>query len=82
MKGKIKRRVTEFCKSNIFCVIMGLTDNFTQELQSVVLMVSTIGVARNDKSEACDNIFQTGHLMSRNLVKQGFHSKDSKMLLT
>ena len=42
-------------------------------------MVSTIGVAENDDSEACDNIFQTGHLMSRNLVKEKFHSKKSKM---
>ena len=40
-------------------------------------MVSTIGVAKNDNSEVCHNIFQTGHLMSRNLVKQKFHSKDS-----
>ena len=31
-------------------------------------MVSTIEVAENDGSEACDNIFQTGHLMNRNLV--------------
>ena len=30
-------------------------------------MVSTIRLAENDDSEACDNIFQTGHLMSRNL---------------
>ena len=53
-----------------------------QELQSVVLMASTKGVAENDDSEACDNIFQTGHLMSRNLVKKTFHSKLFKMLLT
>ena len=32
-------------------------------------MLSTIGVAKNEDSEACDNIFQTGHFMSRNLVK-------------
>ena len=32
-------------------------------------MVSTIGVAKNDDSEASDNIFQTGHVISRNLVK-------------
>ena len=32
-------------------------------------MVIKIGVAENDDSEACGNIFQTGHLMSRNLVK-------------
>ena len=31
-------------------------------------MVSTIGVTENDGSEECDNIFQTGHLMNRNLV--------------
>ena len=59
----------ELCKSAIFCVIMGLSDNFRVRAQSVVLMVCTIGVAENDDSEACDIIFQTGHLMSRNLVK-------------
>ena len=32
-------------------------------------MVVTIGVAENNDSEACGNIFQTGHLMGRNLVK-------------
>ena len=45
-------------------------------------MVSTIRVGENDDSEACDNSLQTGHLMSRNLVKYKFHSKDSKMFLT
>ena len=53
-----------------------------QELQSVVLIISTKGVVKNDDFEACDNIFQTGHLISRNLVRKKFHSKDSKMLLT
>ena len=33
-------------------------------------MVRTIGVAENDDSEACHNIFQIGRLMSRNLVKE------------
>ena len=55
---------------------MGLSDNFTVRAQSVVLMVSTIEVAENDDSEACDIIFQTNHLMSRNFVKKKFHSKD------
>ena len=59
----------ELRKSAIFCVIMGLSDNFTVRAQSVVLMVSTKGVAEKYDSEACDIIFQTGHLMSRNLVK-------------
>ena len=45
-------------------------------------MVSTTGVAENDDSEAWHNIFQTGHLMSRNSVKYKFLSKDAKMLLT
>ena len=45
-------------------------------------MVSTTRVAEKDDSEARDIIFQTGHLMSRNLVKKKFHSKDFKMLLT
>ena len=45
-------------------------------------MVSTIGVAMNDNSEACDNTFLTGHLMGRNLVKSKFLSKDSRLLLT
>jgi len=54
------------------------------ELQSVVLLQSTIGGAEYHDSEACDKICQTGHLisMSRNLVKHKFHNKDSKMLLT
>ena len=45
-------------------------------------MVSTIGGGENDYSEACDNIFQTGHLMSGNFVKLKVHSKDSERLLT
>ena len=43
-------------------------------------MVSTIGEAEKDDSEACDNILKTNHVMSRNLVYLKFHSKDSKML--
>ena len=61
--------MTELCKSAIFGVIMGLSDNFRVRGPSVVLMVSTIGVAENDDSEACDIIFQTGHVISRNLVR-------------
>ena len=45
-------------------------------------MVSTIRVGENDESDACDNSLETGHLMSRNLVKYKFQSKDSKMFLT
>ena len=36
----------------------------------------------NDDSQACDNIFQTGRRISRNLVTLKFRSKDSRMLLT
>ena len=61
--------MTGLCKSAIFCVIMGLSENFRVRAQSVALMVSTKGVAEKDDSEACDIIFQTGHVMSRNLVK-------------
>ena len=61
----IQRRVREFWKSAIFLFKIALRDNFAI---SVVLMVSTIGVAVHDDSEPCDNIFQTGHLMSRNFV--------------
>ena len=78
----IQRRLTEFWKSAIFFVVIALSDNFTVRAQTVVLMVSSIAVAENDESEACDIIFQTGHLISRNLVKKKFHSKHSKMLLT
>ena len=78
----IQRRVTEFWKSAIFLVVIALSDNFTVRAQTVVLMVSSIAVAENDESEACDIIFQSGHLISRNLVKKNFHSKHSKMLLT
>ena len=63
-------------------MVIALSDNFTVRGQTVVLMVSSIAVAENDESEACDIIFQTGHLISRNLVKKKFHSKHSKMLLT
>jgi len=49
-------------------------------LQSVVLLVSAIGGAEYHDSKAF-NIFQTGHLLSRHLVKQKFHNKDYKMLL-
>ena len=48
---------------------MGLTDNFTVRAPQCRMMVSTIGVAKTDSSEACKNTFQTGRLMSRNLVK-------------
>ena len=65
----IQRRVTEFWKSAIFLVVIALSDNFTVRAQTVVLIVSTIGVAVNDDSEACDNILKTNHVMSRNLVK-------------
>ena len=65
----IHRRVTEFWKSGIFLVVIALSDNFTVRAQTVVLIVSTIGVAVNDDSEACDNILKTNHVMSRNLVK-------------
>ena len=65
----IKRRVTEFWKSAIFFVVIALSDNFTVRAQTVILIVSTREVTENDDSEACDIIFQTGHLISRNLVK-------------
>ena len=45
-------------------------------------MIRTIEVEQNDDSKACDNILQTVHRMSRNLVKLKFYSKDSKMLRT
>ena len=62
---------------------MGLSDNFT--LRGLKCRSDGKHYRRsteNDDSEACDNIFQTGHLMSRNLLKLKFHSKDFKMLLT
>ena len=54
---------------DLFLLYNGVKCHFTVRAQSGVLMVSTKGVAENDDSEACDIIFQTGHLMSRNLVK-------------
>ena len=54
---------------DLFLLYNGVKCHFTVRAQSGVLMVSTKGVADNDDSEACDIIFQTGHLMSRNLVK-------------
>ena len=59
----IQRRVTEFGKSAILFVVIELRENFTVRAQTVVLIVSTIGVADNDDSEACDIIFQTGYLV-------------------
>ena len=44
-------------------------------------MVSTIEVAVNDDSEACDNIFLTGHLFSRNLVNKNFSVKTADCCL-
>ena len=45
-------------------------------------MVSTRGVAENDDSEACDNIFQTlfitGHLMSRNLYNVAYMMRTNR----
>ena len=41
-------------------------------------MVSTIGVAENDDSEACDNILKTNHVMSRNLVCKNFTVRTPK----
>ena len=48
---------------------MGLSDNFTVRAPKCRSDGKHMGVEENDDSEACDNIFQTGHLMSRNLVK-------------
>ena len=45
-----------------------LGNNFTVELQSVVLMVSTISVAENDYSEACSSILQIEHFLFSNGV--------------
>ena len=41
-------------------------------------MVSTRGVAENDDSEACDNIYQTGHLMSRNLYNVAYMMRTNR----
>ena len=51
----IYSHVMELCKSAIFCVIVGLSDNFTVRAESAVLMASTKGEAESDDSEACDN---------------------------
>ena len=56
MKTMILWHVTEFWKSAIFWAVMALGDNFTVRVQSVVLMVSTISLAENDDSEACDSV--------------------------
>ena len=61
----IQRRVTKFWKSAIFLVVMALSDNFTEEHESVVLMVNTISLAGNDDSEACVSVLQIGHLLDR-----------------
>ena len=61
----IQRRVTKFWKSAIFLVVMALSDNFTEEHESVVLMVSTISLAGNDDSEASVSVLQIGHLLDR-----------------
>ena len=57
-------------------------DSAIQLFNNLGLLASTIGEAVNDDSQACDNIFQTSHLISRNLVTLKFLSKDSRMLLT
>ena len=62
-------RVTEFCESAIFCVIMGLSNNFTVRAQKCRSDGKHNRSSRDNDSEACDNIFQTSDVMSRKLVK-------------
>ena len=69
----------EFWKSAIFLVVMALSDNFT--VTAVVLMVSTLSLAKNDDSEASDSVLQIGHLVGSNRVQQEPHRKSSKMCL-
>ena len=41
----------------------------------------TIRLASNDDTEACDSIFQIGHVLGQNVVQWGFDRKSSKMSL-
>ena len=70
--------MTEFWKYAIFLVVMALSENFTELLQSVVLIVSTISLAENDDSEASDRVFQIRHLLGSNGVQQELHCKSPK----
>jgi len=59
-----------------------ISENFTVRAPKFRSVSKHYREAEYHDSEVCDDIFQIGHLMSRNLVKLKFHSKDTKMLLT
>ena len=75
MKTIIKRRVTEFFKSAIFCVIMGLSENFTVralKCRSYGKHYIESRLPENDDFTAFDSILQIGHRFLRNGVQQEF----------
>ena len=80
-------RATEFCKSAIIYVIMGLRDNFTvraqkcrsdrttiliSEIKGDALIISIIREAKNDDYEASDSVLQSGHHLGSNAVQREF----------
>ena len=42
------------------------------EVQNIVLMISTRRLRVNNDSEACNSIFQIGHLLVRNGLRETF----------
>ena len=48
---------------------------------NVDLMISTIKLDFNDDSEACDSVYQIGHLLGSNRVMSELHRKSSIMWL-
>ena len=80
MKRIIWRRLIEFCKSDIFCVIMGLSDNFTVRAPK----------CRCDGKHCWSSkerwfwglFFKLAVLWVVIWLSQNSYTKDSKMLLT
>ena len=60
----------------VFWVLMGLSGNFTIRARKYRSddKHSTVRLADTDYLEACDSILQIGDILSRNEVKEEFHS--------
>ena len=79
MKTIIKRRVTEFCKSTIFCVKMGLSDIFTVRPSNCRSDDKQKKQAGKDYFKASDSVLEIGYFSGSNRVQRQSHPKSSKM---
>ena len=64
----IKRRLTVFQELAIVWFVLGLSENSTVRPPQCPLMISTIGLAENDDSEACERILEICNPLGRNGV--------------